>query len=83
MVTISWKDLGNKIENENINKYHLQGQSAKVYALVWSWSWVVRKMFSIIEPDLYTKLLKKNTEGKETETYKIFVLPMGNTKITE
>ena len=33
--------------------------------------------------DFYKKLYKMNIEGQEMETYQIFVVPMGNTKITE
>ena len=82
MVTIRQKDLDNKIENENTKKYQFQGQ----YARSTRWfdldhEWLEEKFYTS-EPGFYINLYKMNSEGQEMGTYKIFVVPMGNNKIT-
>ena len=36
-----------------------------------------------IETDFYTKLYKNIMDGERMETYQIFLVPMGNTKIID
>ena len=43
----------------------------------------LEEIFSTLEPDFCTKSFKMNTEVQDMETCQIFVVPMGNTKITE
>ena len=63
--------------------YQFQGQSARLtrqFNLDNQWS---EGKFYTREPDFYKLIYKINTEGQEMETYQIFVVLMGNTKITE
>ena len=83
VVTIRRKDLDNKIEKENNNKYKFQGKSAILkcwFDLDHEW---LEEMFCKREPNLYKQLYKMNNEGQEMETYQIFVFLMGNTKASE
>ena len=83
VVIICQKDLYNKKERENNNKYHFQGKSVR--SKLWfdiDHEWLEEKFFTW-EPDFYTKLYKMNIKGQEMETYQIFFVPMGNTNITE
>ena len=83
VVTIIQNYLDNKIENENTKKYQLQGRSARStrwFDLDHEW---LEETFYTREPDLYKPLCKMNTKVQEMETYQIFVVLIGKTKITE
>ena len=72
VVMICRKDLDNKIEKDNTNKYHFQGQSARSmhwFDLDHEW---LEEMFCTREPDFYTNIYKMNTEGQEMEHIKYF-----------
>ena len=77
------KDLDNKKEKYNINKYHFTRQSARSHRWFNIYHKWLEETFFTCELYLYTKLYKMNTEGQEMETYQIFVVLMGNTQIIE
>ena len=69
VVTIRQKCLDNETENQNINKYHFQGQSSR--AKGWfdiDHEWLEEK-FCTCEPDFYTNFYEINIEVQEMETY--------------
>ena len=75
--------MDNKIENEKIKQYQFQGQYARLtgwFDLYHEW---LEELFCTLEPDFYKQLYKINTEVQETNSFQIFVVSMGNTKITE
>ena len=83
MVTIRRKYLDNKIEKENTKKYQFQGQSVRstrYFDLDHEW---LEKKFCTRELDFYKQLYKMNTKRQDMETYQIFVVPTGNTRIKE
>ena len=99
MLKQSWKEwIGNKgyihkcswyIERiwikkkEKANKYNFQGQSSK--SKRWfdiGHEWWGEKYFTR-EPEFYNTPYEINIEGQDMETYKFFVVPIGNNKITE
>ena len=44
---------------------------------------MVKIKYATLEPDLYTKPLKMNTEAQDIETHQNFVVPLDNIKSTE
>ena len=59
----------------------LSGAVFNIKAMVQSLSRVIRRNVCTPEPDFYIKFYEIDIEGQKMETYQIFVVPMGNTKI--
>ena len=76
------KYLDDKKEKENTNKYKFQGQ----YARSIRWFDIeydsLEEKFSTREPDFYN-FFKMNIKGQDMKTNQVFVVIIGNAKITE
>ena len=70
-------------KNKNKDKFKFQGQSAR------SQHWFdpdfgcIEDNFSTREPDLYRKIYQRRDKTQDTNTFKMFEVPIGNTKFVE
>ena len=85
VVKISRKDLKFIAENNNKNeaKFKFQGQSARSqrwFDLDFEW---IEVNFSTHEPDLYKKMFQIHDDTQDTNTFKLFQVPIGNSKCVE
>ena len=85
LVVLRWKDLkfteANK--NKNKSKFKFQGQSSisqRWFDLDYDWAEV---NFRTLEHKFYGKLIKIHDNTKDTNTSKIFQVPIGNLKCVE
>ena len=70
-------------KNKNKSKFKFQGQSAR--SQLWfdlDLDWIDMN-FSTREPDLYKKLFQSNDKEQETNTFKLFQVPIGNVKVVK
>ena len=77
------KDSDNKKEKEKSNKYNFKGKSTR--SIRWfdldnEW---LKEIFRTREPDFYENIYQKNIRGQVMKTYPLFVVLIGNAKITE
>ena len=82
MAIIRQKDSNNKKEKEKTKKYNFQGKYER--SIFWfnlDHEWLVEN-FRTRETDFY-KNYQNNTKVNDTKTYQLFVVRIGNTKITE
>ena len=85
VVMISRKDLKFIAENKNINEanFKFQGQSTR------SQRWFdleldcIKVDFSTHEPDLYKKVLHIHDDTQDKNAFKLFQVPIGNSKCVE
>ena len=85
VVMLRQKDLNITEENININenKFKFQGQSARSqrwFDLGYGW---IEEIFSTHEPDFYNKMFQRHDETQDTNTFKMFVVPIRNSKNVE
>ena len=85
VVMISRKGLKLIAENKNKNeaKFKFQGQSSRSqywFDLDFDWTEV---NFSTLEPDLYKKPFHIHDDTQDTNTFKLFQVPIGNSKCVE
>ena len=83
LVMIRQKDSDNKNKVEKTKKYNFQGQSSisiRCFDLDHEW---LEDNFRTREPDFYKNIYQKHINVQETKTYLLFVVPIGNAKITE
>ena len=85
MVKLRRKDLNYIAENRNKNesKFKFQGQSAisqRWFDIDFDW---IEVNFSTREPDFYKKLFQSHENTQDTNTFKIFQVPIGNSKCVE
>ena len=85
VVKIRRKDLKFTAENKNKNdaKFKFHGQSARSqrwFDLGFDW---IEVNISTREPDLYKKLFQSHANTQDTNTLKIFQVPIGNSKCVE
>ena len=79
------KDLifndGNR--NKNEAKFKFQGQSARSQRWFYhEFDWI-EVNFSTREPDLYKKMFQSHDNTQDTNTFKLFQVPIGNSKCVE
>ena len=70
-------------KNKNEAKFKFQGQSARSqcqFDLVFDW---IGKTISPRETDFYGKFFQRNHETQDTNTFKMFEVPIGNSKCVE
>ena len=70
-------------EKENTNKYNSQGQFA--ISILWfdiDHEWL-EENFSTSELNFYKCFYQTNIRGQEKKKYRLFVVPIGNAKITQ
>ena len=69
--------------NKNEARFKFQGQSARSQ----SWFYLdldwIKVNFSTSEPDFYRKLFQSHENTQDTNTFKIFQVPIGNSKCVE
>ena len=70
-------------KNKNEDKFKFQGQ----YAISQCWigldfDWI-EETFSTCEPGLYRKIFQRHDETQDTNTFKMFEVPIGNSKCLE
>ena len=64
-------------------KYKFQGQSTRsINSFDLDHEWL-EEIFRTREPDFYEKIHQKYIRGHDTKTYKLFVVPIDNAKITK
>ena len=85
VVKIRQNDLKFVAANKNKNeaKFKFQGQSTRSqrwFDLEFYW---IEVNFSTREPDFYKKLFQKHDNTQDTNTFKIFQVPIGNSKYAE
>ena len=85
MVKLRQKDLKSTAANNNINEYKFkfQGQSEisqRWFDLEFDW---IEVNFSTREPDFYKKLFQSHDDKQDTNTFKSFQVPIGNSKCVE
>ena len=71
-----------KIKGKDKKKYNFQGQSA--ISILWfdfDHEWL-EENFKTHESAFYKKLYQKNIRGNETKTYSLFLVTIGNAKIS-
>ena len=83
VVMLCRKDLNITEENENKNeaKFKLQGQSTRSqrwFDLYFDW---IEEMFSTQKHYFYRKIYQRNDEIQDTNTSKIFEVPIGNKNV--
>ena len=69
--------------NKNEAKFKFQGQSERsrrCFDIDFDW---IEVNFSTRETDFYKKLFQSHDETQDTNTYKIFQVPIGNAKCVE
>ena len=79
-VMIRWKDLKFIAANKNANeaKFKFQGlseRSQRWFDLDFDW---IKVNFSTCEPDFYKKCFQNHDDTQDTNTLKIFQVPIGN-----
>ena len=70
-------------KNKNGDKFKFQGQSAisqRWFDIDFDW---IGENFSTHEPDFYKKIYQRNDETQDTNTFKMFLVPIGNAKNVE
>ena len=70
-------------KNKNEAKFKFQGQSARSqrwFDLDFDW---IEVNFSTREPDLYKKLFQSHDDTQDTNIFKFFQVPIGNSKCVE
>ena len=85
VVMICPKDLNitEKNRNKNEDKFKYQSQYARFkhrFDIDFDW---IEKHFSTREPGLYNKIYKSHDETQDKNTFKMFVVPIGNVKNVE
>ena len=85
MVKLRRKDLKFISANKNKNeaKFKFQGKSAisqRWFDLEFDW---IEVNFSTHEPDLYKENFQRHDDTQDTNTLKLFPVPMGNSKCVE
>ena len=72
-----------KNKNNNEAKFKFQGQSARSYCQFdTDFDWI-EVNFSTREPDFYKKLFLSHEDTQDTNTFKLFQVPTGNSKCVE
>ena len=70
-------------KNKNASKFKFQGQSARSrYWLDIDLDWIDIN-FSTREPDFYKKLFQNHYNEQETDSFRIFEVPIGNAKVVK
>ena len=70
-------------KNKNEAKFKFQGQSVRSqrwFDLDLDW---IEVHFIKFEPDFYKKLFQRNDDTQDTNTFKLFHVPIGNAKCVE
>ena len=85
VIKISLKDLTFIAENKNKNeaKFKFQGKFARSqrwFDLDFDW---IEVNFRTCEPGLYKKLFQSHDDTQDTYTFKLFQVPIGNSKCVE
>ena len=71
----------NKNRNEAKSKFQVQSErSPRWFDLDFDW---IEINFSTREPDFYRKIFQRHDDTKDTNTFKIFEVPIGNSKRVE
>ena len=83
VVMIFWKDYDDKYEKENKNIYNFQGKTSRPIQWFDLNHERLEEVFRTHELDFYNKNYIKNNRGHDTKTYQLFLVPIGNAKITE
>ena len=69
--------------NKNEDKFKFQGHSARSqrwFDIDFDWT---EDIFSARKPDLYKKIYQKHDKAQDTNTFRIFEVPTGNSKFVE
>ena len=70
-------------KNKNVSKIQIQGQSGR--SRLWfdlDLDWIDIN-FSTREPDFYKKPFQNHDNEQETDTFRIFQVPIGNAKVVK
>ena len=70
-------------KNKNEDKFKFQGQSVRSqrwFNLDFDW---IEEKISTREPDLYRKIYQRHEKTQDTNTFKMFEVPIGNEKCVE
>ena len=82
VIMIYIKDLKITGENKNKNEYKFKFQGQSKISQCWfdiNFD-LIEEKFSTSEPDLYKKIFQRRDETKNKNTFKMFVVPIGNVK---
>ena len=82
VVMILQRESDDKNEKEKTKKYNFQGKSVisrRWFNLDHEW---LKENFMTLEPDFYRKMYQTEFRGDDTKTFQMFVVPIGNAKIT-
>ena len=77
VIMLHRKDLNTAEENKNKTRINSSSRLSLPDQLDFNW---IRENFSTHEPYLYNKIFQKSDGTQDTNTFKMFVVPIGNAK---